>query len=88
LPYMLTTIVAVALAGALFNGGPASISSLVAACLVLQILSQTLSIQELSDGVQAVVQGVILAIAVSMSTILKFSRQGWARARGALTGVR
>jgi ribose transport system permease protein len=88
LPYMLTTIVAVALAGALFNGGPASVSSLVAACLVLQILSQTLSIQELSDGVQAVVQGAILAIAVSLSTILKLSRQGWARARGRLTRVR
>ena len=81
-PYMLLTIVAVALAGALFTGGPASVSSLVAACLVLQLLDQALALEDLSQGVRAVVQGVILVLAVSISVLVTFGRSGFTRLRG------
>jgi len=81
-PYMLLTIVAVALAGALFSGGPASISSLVAACLVLQLLDQALALEDLSQGVRAVVQGVILVLAVSISVLVTYGRSGFTRLRG------
>ena len=81
-PYMLLSIVAVALAGALFSGGPASISSLVASCLVLQLLDQALALEDLSQGVRAVVQGVILVLAVSISVLVTYGRSGFTRLRG------
>ncbi|MFV0457369.1 MAG: ABC transporter permease [Actinomycetales bacterium] len=84
-PYMLMTIVAVALAGALFTGGPASISSLIAACLVLQLLDQALALENLSQGVRAVVQGVILVLAVSLTVLVTFGRSGLKRFKTLLT---
>jgi len=84
-PYMLMTIVAVALAGALFNGGPASISSLVAASLVLQVLDQALALENLSQGVRSVTQGLILVLAVALGTIVDYGRAGLTRLRE-LTG--
>src|SRR5208282_1644360 len=50
-PYQLTTVTAVAIAGALFAGGPTSIASLLAACLFLEVLDQALALQNLSAGV-------------------------------------
>ena len=81
-PYMLLTIVAVALAGALFSGGPASVSSLVASCLVLQLIDQALALEDMSQGVRAVVQGVILVLAVSISVLVTYGRSGFTRLRG------
>ena len=43
-PYQLATITAVAIAGTAFNGGPASVSAVLSACLFLQLLDQALSI--------------------------------------------
>ena len=74
--YQLTTLTAVAIAGAVFAGGPASISSLVAACLLLQTLDQALTLQGLNDGVRVLVQGVLLVLAVAAGAIARVSRQG------------
>ncbi|WP_158083895.1 ABC transporter permease [Mycobacterium sp. AT1] len=76
-PYMLSTVTAVAMAGALFSGGPVSVSSLMAACIVLQVLDQALAIQNLSPGVRLMVQGVVLICAIAAETLLRLGRRGW-----------
>jgi ribose transport system permease protein len=78
-PYMLSTVTAVAMAGALFAGGPVSSSSLIAACLLLQVLDQALAIQNFSPGVRLMVQGVVLILAVAANTLTQHGRQGWKR---------
>ncbi|MGQ7937625.1 ABC transporter permease [Paraburkholderia sp. D1E] len=79
MPYMLTTVTAVGVAGALFSGGPASASSLIAGCLLLQVLDQALAIQNFSPGVRLMVQGVVLILAVAANTLALLARQGWQR---------
>lgn len=75
--YQLTTLTAVAIAGAVFSGGPASVSSLVAACFLLQLLDQALTLQGLDDGVRVLVQGLLLVLAVAAGAIARVSRQGF-----------
>ena len=74
--YQLQTLTAVAIAGVLFSGGPSSVSSLVAACLLLQVLDQALTLQGLDAGVRVLVQGVLLVLAVAAGAIARVSRQG------------
>ena len=74
--YQLTTLTAVAIAGAVFTGGPASVSSLAAACVLLQLLDQALTLQGLDAGVRVLVQGVLLVLAVAAGAIARVSRQG------------
>ena len=74
--YQLQTLTAVAIAGAVFSGGPSSVSSLVAACLLLQVLDQALTLQGLDAGVRVLVQGVLLVLAVAAGAIARVSRQG------------
>jgi ribose transport system permease protein len=74
--YQLQTLVAVAIAGVIFSGGPSSVSSLVAACLLLQVLDQALTLQGLDAGVRVLVQGVLLVLAVAAGAIARVSRQG------------
>jgi ribose transport system permease protein len=76
---MLTTVTAVGVAGALFSGGPASVSSLIAGCLLLQVLDQALAIQNFSPGVRLMVQGVVLILAVAANTLALLARQAWQR---------
>ena len=74
--YQLQTLTAVAIAGVLFSGGPASVSSLVAACVLLQVLDQALTLQGLDAGVRVLVQGGLLVLAVAAGAIARVSRQG------------
>lgn len=76
LTYQLTTLTAVAIAGAVFSGGPASVSSLAAACVLLQLLDQALTLQGLDDGVRVLIQGLLLVLAVAAGAIARISRQG------------
>jgi ribose/xylose/arabinose/galactoside ABC-type transport system permease subunit len=86
--YQLTTISAVAIAGATFAGGPASISSLLAACLLLQLFQQTLALRNFGGGAVVLIQGVLLVLAVSLSTLTQFGSQGYERLRQAFVLMR
>lgn len=74
--YQLTTLTAVAIAGAVFSGGPVSISALVAACLLLQTLDQALTLQGMDSGVRVLVQGVLLVLAVAAGALARVVRRG------------
>jgi ribose transport system permease protein len=74
-PYLLTPLAAVALAGASLGGGPASISSVVAACLALTLVTQTLSVLGTGGGLQSLVQGLILVGAVAAATSNSWGRR-------------
>ncbi|OZF07788.1 ABC transporter permease [Rhodococcus sp. 15-1154-1] len=68
-PYQLATVTAVGIAGGIFAGGPASVASVVAACIFLQLLDQSLAILGLSAGARTIVQGAALVIAVAAITV-------------------
>jgi ribose transport system permease protein len=86
--YQLQTLTAVAIAGVVFSGGPASVSSVVAACLLLQTLDQALTLQHLDSGVRVLIQGVLLVLAVAAGAIAKVGREAFRHLnhrRGAVT---
>ena len=68
-PYQLATVTVIAIAGAILSGGPASVSTVIAAALFLQLLDQALIIAGLPAGVRVIVQGVALAVAVAAITL-------------------
>ncbi len=68
-PYQMATIVVAGIAGVLFTGGPASLSSVLAAALVLQWLEQAMAILGLPAGARVAIQGVVLVLAVAALTI-------------------
>lgn len=74
--YMLSTLTAVAIAGVVFSGGPASVAALAAACVLLQVLDQALTLQGLDAGVRVLVQGVLLVLAVASGSIGRVAHQG------------
>ena len=86
--YQLTTITAVAIAGTSFAGGPASISSLFAACLLLQLFDQVLTLHNLSAGALDLIQGLLLVLAVSLGTLAQFGGRGYKRLREAFGSIR
>jgi ribose transport system permease protein len=67
--YQLLTITVAGVAGALFTGGPSSVSSVLVSCLFLVLLDQVLSIYGLSAGARVAVQGLVLAVAVAAITV-------------------
>jgi ribose transport system permease protein len=83
-PYQLATITVAGIAGALFSGGPASVASVLAACLLLQLLDQSLSIVGLPAGARVVIQGLVLVIAVAALQLGQAGASGfrWARRLG------
>jgi ribose/xylose/arabinose/galactoside ABC-type transport system permease subunit len=81
LPYQLATITAVAIAGAAFSGGPASVASVLSACVFLELLDEALAIRGLSAGVREVAQGVALAVAVAAITLGRYGLSGWRQSR-------
>jgi ribose transport system permease protein len=90
-PYQLASITVVAIAGAAFSGGPASIASVLCASVFLTLLDQTLALRGLSAGARVIAQGVALAAAISILTMGQFfvtvarrllDRRGNAPARG------
>jgi ribose transport system permease protein len=68
-PYQLLTITAVAIAGVALSGGPASVATVLGACVFLQLLDQALVIIGLSAGARVVVQGLALVLAVAAITL-------------------
>jgi ribose transport system permease protein len=68
-PYLLTTIVAVALGGAALGGGPSSLLCTGAACVFLALLDQYLSLKNFSSGVTYLANGLALALAVAIVTV-------------------
>jgi len=68
-PYQLLTITAVAIAGVLFSGGPASVSAVLAASIFLQLLDQAMVVIGLSSGIRVIVQGAVLIIAIAVITL-------------------
>ena len=63
------TITAVAIAGVALSGGPASVATVLCACVFLQFLDQALVILGLSAGARVVVQGLALVLAVAAITL-------------------
>jgi ribose transport system permease protein len=63
-PYLLLTFVAVALAGTPLTGGPASLLCTLGSCFFLALLDEYLAVKGLSGGVEALIQGVVLVMAV------------------------
>lgn len=68
-PYLLSTIVAVALGGAALSGGPSSMVCTAAGCLFLAILDQYLTLRDFGAGVQDLANGIALALAVAIVTL-------------------
>lgn len=79
-PYQLATITVAGIAGVMFTGGPASIASVLAACLFLQFLDQALSIVGLPAGARVAVQGLVLVVAVAAITLGQYGASGLRRA--------
>ncbi|WP_270889651.1 ABC transporter permease [Pedococcus sp. 5OH_020] len=77
--YQITTLTAVAIAGATFGGGPSSVSPLVAACVLLPLIDQSLALHDLSPGLRVVVQGVLLVVAVAAGAMTQLGRAGLKR---------
>jgi ribose transport system permease protein len=75
LPYQLTAIVAVVLGGALFGGGPASVTSTAAGALFLGLLDEYLAVRNIAAGLRVLTQGVVLLVAVAVVTTTT-SRRG------------
>jgi len=69
-PYQLTTIAAVALGGAALGGGPASVTGTAGAAVFLVMLNQFLAVKGFNPGLQVVLQGVALIVAVALVTSL------------------
>ena len=78
-PYQLSTITVVAIAGAIFSGGPASAAAVLVASVFLELLDQALAIVGFSGGVQVAVQGLTLALAVAALTLWSYGRSGLLR---------
>jgi ribose transport system permease protein len=78
-PYQLATITAAAIAGAAFNGGPASVASVLSACVFLQLLDQALATLGLSAGARVIAQGIALVVAVAALTLGQYGASGWRR---------
>ena len=78
-PYQMGTIVVAGIAGVLFTGGPASLSSVLAAALVMQWLEQAMAILGLPAGARVAIQGVVLVLAVAALTIGGFGAAAYRR---------
>ena len=78
-PYQLATITVAGIAGAMFTGGPASVASVLSACLFLQLLDQALSIVGLPAGARVAIQGLVLVVAVAAITLGQFGATGFRR---------
>jgi ribose transport system permease protein len=78
-PYQLATITVAGIAGAMFSGGPASVASVLSACLFLQLLDQALSIVGLPAGARVAIQGLVLVVAVAAITLGQFGASGFRR---------
>jgi ribose transport system permease protein len=87
-PYQIATVTAVAIAGVAFTGGPASVATVLGACLFLQLLDQFLAILGLSGGARTVVQGVALVTAVAALTLGGYGVSGFRRIQRLLTPLR
>jgi ribose transport system permease protein len=72
-PYQLASITVVAIAGAAFSGGPASISSVLCASVFLTMLDQSLMVRGLSAGARVIAQGVALVVAIAVITIGQYA---------------
>jgi ribose transport system permease protein len=73
-PYQLQTIIAVALGGAALGGGPASVVGTLAACLFLGFVTQFLTLKGYSGGVNQLVNGALLLVAVMLVSLGSRSR--------------
>lgn len=81
-PYQMGTIVVAGIAGVLFTGGPASLSSVLAAALVMQWLEQAMAVLGLPAGARVAIQGVVLVLAVAALTIGGFGAAAYKRVVG------
>lgn len=70
-PYLLSTFIVVALAGASLGGGPSSVLGTAAGAAFLILLNQFLAIKGLSPGDQSLIQGIVLIAAVAAVTAVR-----------------
>lgn len=68
-PYLLSTIIAVALGGASLAGGPASMACTAAGCFFVVLLNQFLAIENFPAGVKELADGIALVLAVALVTV-------------------
>ncbi len=79
--YQLLAITVAGVAGVLFVGGPASVSSVISSCLFLVLLDQVLSVKGMGAGARVVIQGLVLAVAVAGITIGQYGASGLGKLR-------
>lgn len=70
-PYLLTTIVAVVLGGAVLTGGRVSPVATLLGAIFVQVLDYDLQVEGLSSGLRMIVQGVVLALALSLAFVFQ-----------------
>jgi ribose transport system permease protein len=70
-PYLLSTFIVVALGGALLNGGPNSVLGTAIGAVFLVLLNQFLAIKGFSPGMQSLIQGIVLIVAVAAVTVVR-----------------
>jgi ribose transport system permease protein len=78
-PYQLATITAAAIAGVVLTGGPASVATVLSACVFLQLLTQALTVAGLPAGAQGIVQGMALVVALAAITLGQYGVSGLRR---------
>lgn len=77
-PYLLTTIVAVVLGGAVLSGGRVSPVATLLGAIFVAVLDYNLQVEGLASGARMIVQGVVLALALSLAFFLQRA-QGFGR---------
>lgn len=70
-PYLLTTIVAVVLGGAVLTGGRVSPVATLLGAIFVQVLDYDLQVEGLSSGLRMIVQGTVLALALSLAFVFQ-----------------
>ncbi len=70
-PYLLTSVVAVVLGGAVLTGGRVSPVATLLGAVFVTVLTSDLQVKGLSAGVQLLVQGIVLVVALSVVFVIR-----------------
>jgi ribose transport system permease protein len=80
-PYLLTTVVAVVLGGAVLTGGRVSPAGVVLGAIFITVLDHDLSVRGYSTGVAQIAQGIVLGLGLALLGWLRGRRTGGIFAR-------
>lgn len=80
-PYLLSTVVAVVLGGAVLSGGRVSPAGIALGAVFISVLNQDLQVKGYSTGVAQIAQGVVLGLGLAFLGYLRGRRSGGVLAR-------